>query len=396
MRGCEGHLTMKRISVFAPMGTLDHQTGILNAVRCFADAGYEVDVLTVRNRRFPAPTFGSPAVRIRYMPWIFDAEREPRALATLLFTAWVLLGFTRAHPLIFAGGIRGLLAAYAYSLLRRTRILNYQTELYLGNRLDTRAARLFKAIERRAAQRSEITIEHDEQRRDLLVADLGVPADRVLIVPNAPCGPARAVASTLLQRRLGLDEATPLLLCPGTIAKEFDTATAVRCAQSLPPAWRCVVHSAQPRANDDPAVGALRDLDTGQRVDFSLAPLPYSQIDELLASARIGLVLYSLEVGQNISSVGLASGKLSHFLKLGVPVIVSPLPGLADFVRKHGVGEVLDDPMRAGALVMRIEADYAAYRERALRCFEGHLSYERAFRRVLDVTDGWCARGAVS
>ncbi len=383
---------MKRVSVFAPMGTLDHQTGILNAVRCFAAAGYTVDVLAVRNRRFPAPTFVSPAVRILYMPWTFDAEREPRALATLLFTAWVLLGFTRARPLIFAGGIRGLLAAYAYSLFRRTRIVNYQTELYIGNKLDTRGARLFKAIERRAARRSEITIEHDAQRRDLLVADLGVPADRVLIVPNAPCGPARVVQSTLLQRRLGLAEATPLLLCPGTIAKEFDTATAVRCAQSLAPSWRCVVHSAQPRAKGDPLVSKLRELDTGHRVDFSLEPLPYSQIDELLGSARIGLVLYSREVGQNTSAVGLASGKLSHFLKLGVPVIVSPLPGLADFVREHGVGQVLEDPARAGELVAQIEADYAGYRERALRCFDERLSYDQAFRQVLSVTDQWhCA-----
>ncbi|MCD6672188.1 MAG: hypothetical protein LT106_04980 [Burkholderiaceae bacterium] len=383
---------MKRVSVFAPMGTLDHQTGILNAVRCFAAAGYAVDVLTVRNRCFPAPTFASLAVRVRYMPWFFNAKREPRTLATLLFTAWVLLGFTRTHPLIFAGGIRGLLAAYAYSLFRRTRIVNYQTELYIGNKLDTRAARLFKAIERRAARRSEITIEHDEQRRDLLVADLGVPADRVLIVPNAPCGPARVAESTLLQRRLGLDEATPVLLCPGTIAKEFDTATAVRCAQSLPPAWRCVVHSAQPRAKDDPVISMLRELDAGHRVVFSLEPLPYSQIDELLGSARIGLVLYSREVGQNTSAVGLASGKLSHFLKLGVPVIVSPLPGLADFVREHGVGQVLEDPARAGELVAQIEADYAGYRERALRSFDERLSYDHAFRRVLSVTDQWhCA-----
>ncbi|MDY0068240.1 MAG: hypothetical protein RBS02_17895, partial [Steroidobacteraceae bacterium] len=178
-----------------------------------------------------------------------------------------------------------------------------------------------------------------------------------------------------------------------TIAKEFDTATAVRCAQSLPPAWRCVVHSAQPRAQDDPVVRALKRQDIGQRVDFSLDPVPYSQIDELLGSARIGLVLYSREVGQNTSAVGLASGKLSHFLRLGVPVIVSPLPGLADFVRENGVGQVLEDPAGAGELVAQIEADYIGYRKRALRCFDEHLSYDRAFGQVLSMLDQWCLAG---
>lgn len=380
---------MKRISVFAPMGTLDHQTGILNAVRCFASAGYAVEVLAVRNRRYPEPAFESGAVRLRYMPFAFDSEREPRVLVTLLFSLWVVLTLSRRHPAIFAGGIRGLVAAYLYSLFRRTRIVNYQAELYVDGARDTVAARLFKSIERRAAQRSEITVEHDAQRRDLLVEDLCLRPEQVVIVPNAPCGPARVHRSNLLQRRLRIDDSVPIVLCPGSIGKAFDTATAVVAAQSLPAPWRCVVHSAQPRTMDDPLVVELRSLDAGKRVDFSLDPLPYGQIDDLLGSARIGLVLYSSEFGRNMSTVGLSSGKLSHFLKLGIPVIVSPLPGLADFVRDHGVGEVLEDPSRAGELVQRIDADLAAYQQRALRCFDDHLAYERSFRAVLDVTDRW-------
>lgn len=382
---------MNRISVLAPMGTLYHQTGILNAVRCFAAAGYRVDVLTVRNRRFPAPVFESSMVTLRYMPFAFDSERESPVLATLLFTLWFVLTPSNRHRAIFAGGVRGLLAAYAYSLLRRTRIVNYQAELYVDGGRNAAASRLFKSIERRAAQRSELTIEHDAKRRDMLVEDLGLRKDRVIIVPNAPCGPARVHRSNLLQRRLRLDDSVPILLCPGSIGKAYDTATAVIAAQSLPARWRCVVHSAQPRTMDDPLVVELRSLDIGKRVDFSLEPLPYGQIDDLLGSARIGLVLYSSESGMNMSNVGLSSGKLSHFLKLGIPVIVSPLPGLADFVRDHGVGEVLDDPSQIYELVKRIDSDLTAYQKRALRCFDDELAYERFFRAVLDVTDRWSA-----
>ncbi len=371
------------------MGTIDHQTGMLNAARCFAAAGYNVDMLTVRNKRFLAPVFESSKVNIRYLPWSFDADREPRLVVTLLFTLWMLFDWRHAHRVIFAGGIRGLVAAYAYSWFRKTRIVNYQTELYVGDKLDTRAARLFKAIERAAAQRSEITIEHDAQRRELLIADLGVRPEQVVVVPNAPCGPGRIKTSTLLHQHLGLNVCTPVLLCPGTMTPAFDTATAVRFAQSLPTEWRCVIHSAQPRTEDDPYVQELKALDTQRRVDFSLQPLPYAQIDELLSSARIGLVLYSSEVGQNTSAVGLASGKLSHFLKLGVPVIVSPLPGLADFVLEHGVGVVLHQPNNAAQLIAQIEADFEGFRARARACFDEHLSYDRAFRAVLDVTDRW-------
>lgn len=380
---------MRRIAVFAPVGTLDHQTGILNAIRCFSANGYEVEVLTVRNMAYALPSFDSRAVTVRCMPWRFNSEREPRALVTILFALWVLATLRPRPQVIFAGGIRGLLAAYLCSFFWNTRIVNYQTELYVGRKLDTWAARLFKALERRAAQSSGLTIEHDHERRDLLVQDLRVRPERVVVVPNAPIGPARARATTLLHARLGLEPGIRLLLCPGTMGDAFETSNVVRAAQCLPDGWRCVLHSAQPRREHDPYLESLRKLDAGQRVLLSLTPVPYEQIDDLLGSARVGIALYSSSGGANYSSVGLASGKLSHFLKVGVPVIVSPLPGLADFVRRHGVGEVLQHPSQLGELVGRIDADWSGYSARALRCFDEHLSFERAFQPVIDATDAW-------
>lgn len=385
---------MKRISVFAPMGTLDHQTGILNAARSFAAAGYEVEVLTVRNRRFEEVRFESPRIRVRAMPIHFDSDREPRALVTLLFLAWVLLAFWRSHPLVFAGGIRGLLAAYGYALLRRCAIVNYQTELYVGAKLDTRGKKLFKALERRAARRSVLTIEHDANRRELLVTDLGVDPGRVAIVPNSPCGPAAWRPTDFLHRRFGLEPGTPVLLSPGSLSEFFGSGLVVEAAQHLVPPWRCVVHSAQPRSRDEPYIRQLLALDRTGLTVFSLEPIPYNQLDALLGSASVGMALYSADVGENTSLVGLASGKLSHFLKLGIPVIVSPLPGLADFVRAHGVGEVLESAQQLPELIARIERDAQGYRRRALACFDAHLAYEQAFEAVLAVTDPIAERGA--
>lgn len=385
---------MKRISVFAPMGTLDHQTGILNAANSFAAAGYEVEVLTVRNRHYDEVRFDSPRVRVRTMPIRFDSEREPRSLATLGFLAWVLLTFWRSHRLVFAGGIRGLFAAYGYSMLRRCEIINYQNELYVGAKLDTRAKKLFKAIERRAARRARLTIEHDAARRELLIADLGVDPYRVAIVPNAPRGPAAWRPSDYLHRRLGLEPGTRIVLSPGSLSEFFATSLVVEAAQYLLPPWRCVVHSAQPRLQDDPYIQHLIASNKSGRAVFSLSPIPYRQIDALLGSASVGLALYSSQVGQNTSAVGLASGKLSHFLKLGIPVIVSPLPGLADFVRRHGVGEVLEAAQQLPDLIERIESDEEGYRRRALACFDEYLAYERAFKTVLAITDPLAERAA--
>ena len=381
----------RRVAVFAPMGTVDHQTGILNAARAFAEAGWEVDFFTVRNRLYPLPRFDAPNVRLHVMPVVrFASEPEPRWAATLAFTLWMLARLPRPPRLVFAGGIRGLFAAWVLSMVRRTTILNYQTELYVGAKLDVgAAARAFKAFERAAVGRSLVTIEHDAQRAVLLADDLRIPADRIAIVPNAPLGPARARRSDFLQVRLGLALDTPLVVCPGTLGEAFQSTAVVEAAQHLQGAWRCVLHSAQPRDPSDPYVRGLMERNVARRVDFSLAPVPYADIDLLMASARVGLVLYAADLGENTATVGLASGKLSHFLKNGIPVIVSPLPGLAEFVRDHGVGEVLEQPSQLPDLLARIEADEAGYRARCLVAFDTHLAYQAAFRNVLDRLSAW-------
>ena len=380
---------VKRISVFAPVGTLDHQTSLLNAITSFAEAGYRVDVYAVRNRRFATPVFHSANVRMRYMPWTFDAEREPRMMVTVMFVAWILAMLWRRHPIIYAGGIRGLFAAYFYSLFRRTHIINYQMELYLGDKLQSRIAKWFKTLERRGAQRSEFSIEHSDERREVLAQDLGIPRERILTIPNAPIGPGNPIQSKFMHNRMGLDESTRILLCPGTLGEEYRTSVVVRESRTLPPGWHCVVHSPGWRDENDPYIQGLRELGKGAPVSFSLNPVPYSQIDDVLGSARIGIALYTQGSGPNWSTIGLASGKLSHFMKVGIPVIVAPLPGLTEFVHKHGIGEVLEQPEQMRELVDKIEGDWDAYRARALRCFEEHLSYNRNFKQVLERTDRW-------
>jgi glycosyltransferase involved in cell wall biosynthesis len=385
---------MKQIAVFAPLGRLDQQPGIINAANCFAASGYQVDVFTVRNTYYAEATFPHPNIQVRYFPIRYSQPRESRLLVTLAFTIWMLLMSWRGrHSLIFAGGIRGLISSYVYSLFYRAEIINYQTELYIGQKLDTKAAKLFKAIERRAAQRSLITIEHDEQRCKLLCDDLGVSENNVIIVPNAPLGPARKVSSAYLHNQLDLPPQSKILLNPGTLSEAFASSLAVRSSQNLTDNWNCVVHSAKPLTASDPYLQTLIALNQRQKVVFSLDPVPYERIDELLSSATIGLVLYSDQVGENTSSVGLASGKLSHFLKLGIPVIVSNLPGLSDFVLLHRVGLVLDDYGRLPDLVEQIESDLSEYRNRCISCFNDYLAYEKSFEKVINSTEQRLSNG---
>jgi glycosyltransferase involved in cell wall biosynthesis len=370
-----------RIAVVAPTGLLDLQPSVVNAVRCFLSAGFEVDVFTVRNHRFALPDLGS--ARIVFFPVSFNAQREPRLIIAIAFAAWlpwVLRGYYNA---IFAAGVRALLAAWVNVWLRPRRIINLQLELYIGPKLDLWWARLFKLIERKAIRSAWLSLIQDEQRASMLCRDAGIPRSKVHILPNSPIGQGAICTSHFLHRKLDIPQEHPLLLAPGTLGPQFCTEELVTAAQGLQDNWICVIHAAQPMAADDPYLAMLARKNGNARVIFSTSPVQYDQVQELMASARIGIALYGAAGGPNTTHVGLASGKLCQFLKVGVPVIVSDYPVLRQFVLKHRVGLPLSSLEELPKLIEAIESDYSGYRQRCISAFDKYLSFESHFEKVI-------------
>jgi glycosyltransferase involved in cell wall biosynthesis len=113
----------------------------------------------------------------------------------------------------------------------------------------------------------------------------------------------------------------------------------------------------------------------------------YEMVIEVLASADIGLALYGSVGGPNTTEVGLASGKLCHFLQVGVPVIVSDFPVLREFVTRHRVGVPLSDLDHLPQAIATIMADYEGYCRRAAETFTRELAFQNHFQGVLDRLD---------
>lgn len=379
--------TLRRVAVVAPMGTLDHQPGILNAISCFADAGYRVDVFGVRNLHHLPFGCETERVTVRYLPLSFRSARESRFWATFLFTLWLPFVLRGRYLAVFGGGVRALFASWFASWFRKTRIINLQLELYIGAKLPGRFARAFKWLERRALRTCFLSLLHDETRARMFMEDTGISRERIDILPNSPRGEGRIQRSHFLSNRFGIEEGTRLLLSAGSLSPAFLSEEIVAAAQDLPSGWKCVVHSAQPRTDEDPYIRRLKAANHQGRVLFSLEPVSYESVVEVLSSADIGLALYGAEGGPNTTEIGLASGKLCHFLQLGIPVVVSDFPVLCEFVTRHGVGlpvADLDDLPQAIAAIMD---DYDNYCRRAAETFTRELAFQTHFQRVLDRLD---------
>jgi glycosyltransferase involved in cell wall biosynthesis len=117
------------------------------------------------------------------------------------------------------------------------------------------------------------------------------------------------------------------------------------------------------------------------RVVFSSAIVPPERVDELFASAAVGLALYRPD-DDNLRCVGHAAGKIFNLMKVGVPAIANDLPGLRELLEGNGCGLVVDGPEGIGRALGRLLAR-RAQSSAACRAAFPRFEFERNYREVV-------------
>ena len=115
--------------------------------------------------------------------------------------------------------------------------------------------------------------------------------------------------------------------------------------------------------------------------------LPLNELDTLVQSADIGVALYSTEYGPNIVFTGMASGKLMQYLKCGLPIVASDLPGFRELFAERLCGICVQDETEVVSAVNHILDDYPRFRAQAQRTYIELFDYEPHFARVLSRID---------
>lgn len=374
-----------RVAFLFPYGYLESVPSLCASIELMSRHGYQVDVYTVKNSRVPEPSFTHPRVTVRLLPWVQGRIHEPSPLVFMAFLLWALgpclLG---GYRFLFGCGLRGLIAASFIALLRRTPVVYFNLELYLSWEMRGPYQLTYKRLERWANRRCLFTITQDDTRADLLAFDNGVHRDSVITLPNAPLGRACRRNSDFLRRKFGLGAESIIVLHAGEITSTTACLHLVRAAQHWPPEWVLVLHSRQ--VDDRPYLEEVRQADAAGRVLFSLEPVHSDQLDDLVASADIGVALYDSD-SDNITRVGLSSGKLAYYLKNGLPVIATRYPGLQQVVEGYHCGICVDSADQVQDAIAAILQEYDVFSRKSLQCFEEVFSVEHHFREVVRLLD---------
>lgn len=382
----------RRVAVVYPWGSADTQPSLGNAATLLARAGYDVDLFVRRDPAFLPPAFDDPAIRTTS----FGSETRGRSGRLLrpfnrvlrVASLMTLLGARHVRsPYSAVIGIDplGLVLADQAARVLHVPLVYFSFELLLDREISSPAERRLKLRERRASQHVRFALVQDEGRAALLTAATGIPLEQCVLVPHAPLAAPPPQRSRRWHEIFALPESERIILYAGSLGAWTGVDEIAASARDWPRGWSLVIHlRSRPPAAE---LERLRGLADG-RVHLSADPVPQEELDDLFAGADVGVAFYvvqtdSVYTQENLRTIGLASGKVSYYLRAGLPVIVNDGTSVAELVRDGGCGVVVSSAAAITDALALLERDYERYTAAARRTFAERLDFEGPFAEVI-------------
>lgn len=429
-----------RIAIFLYGYPIANSPSIINCVSLLANAGYTIDVFTDR-AQLGGYDFQHPQIHLymqnverssasRHTPEVGIPSTQPTGLrsrirdrlpsplleATAPLRRWLwerwysyhaewnglktqivpLLSYVRwvsersvpnSYLCLIGVEDEGLIATWWVATRWRIRFIYYNLEIRIPQRGATWVQRLRKGLERSAHRRAWFTIIQDAERAATLQKVNRLVEMPSVFVPVAATGPAFTDKTSLLRARLHIPAHKHIILYAGLLAEWAMCLELAEAARQWPEDWVLVLHGFVPN-NYEHYIAQLREavaVSCGHAL-LSLEPVPYEQLDELLASADVGLALYR-NLDENFYQISSASGKLAHYTKCGLPIVIVDFESTRRLMDRYGCGICIKDVSQVTPAVKTILENYDSFRSNAFDCYRDHYNYDVHFAAVIERID---------
>lgn len=338
----------------------------------------EIEFLAVRNCLMPSGQINGQ-LNIRWMPISISRRPENVSVVVVLYGCWAFFRAILKRPrFVLAIGLRGLLIAGIFRVIFGSKIIYNCLELYPPDRNRRGLASLARNLEVYITKRVELIIIQDQSRARLLSNINKLQDAKYSYFPNFPLLPSTQPSDFELsefRRRLGIPEGKRLILFAGGIYPGIKLSNAVMQLRSLSEDWCMIIQSHDGVSCLEGA--EVQELLAARRLFLFLDPLDQSDFWLLLNLIDIGFAWYPPTGNDNMTFVGLSSGKVASYWAAGKPVIINRLPFYEDVLPKYMAGIVVDEHDEIPSAVKDIDGKMNAYSQGARSCYEAFFSSER-------------------
>jgi O-antigen biosynthesis protein len=233
-----------------------------------------------------------------------------------------------------------------------------------------------KKTEIEACKQLSFAVVQDPARGRKLAAENLIPSEKLIEIPVAGNGVQNGVKGAL-RKRLGIPAGKRIALYMGSVQPWAMMSDLVATVARWPDDWCLVIHN---RFTQRPEWLAAPTPGTNEKLYLSIEP--YDSIDdlgELLGDVDVGIALYkplytSPYLGENLATLGLASGKIATYFQYGIPVISNAIEPYLQLEGGKAVAHLVATPEEIPKCLARIPALSEESAQHCHAFFSRHLS----------------------
>lgn len=254
------------------------------------------------------------------------------------------LNSLKKYDLIVSVDREGLIEASTLSQFFQVPLLHLSFEIYFASE----TSKKFKKIEIEASKRISYLIVQDAIRAQALIQENHLLNSRISLIPVSSKGLGE-YSAIRLRDDLGIPPNKKVAIFMGSLYPWTMFKQVIEQVGALPNDWIIIVNERYGQANQ-----YLLELAVNQSLIDSkvyVSNIPVESVDKMgyvLSGVNAGLAFYSPtyddpSTGQNLAKLGLASGKISTYLRYGVPIITNEIGLISDMTRKQKFGVVVEN-----------------------------------------------------
>ena len=371
---------MKHILLVLREPFLDRIPSLKTLVWFLLNHNHRITLITSESNKFILLSFDHENLQIIKVKQRSKRFESPTTLKLL----WKTLSFVltrRVDYLMGGDAIGNIIASKISRLLVKKHIffmLEYPQIITEKVQCLTRLQRL----ENKSLEKSDIIITHDKWHKQFLLTHFNLN-NKILLLPNSSFTPEIYMESNFLQKRLGV-QGQKIVLHSGGFGKWFKCKELADSTYNWDKNVMLVFH-VRHRVEDDKYFEEVYESDYRGKDLFSLNPVSTYELDSLVASADVGIALYSeKELGYRATYMGLAAGKIGNYLKCGVPIIATKLLSLS-YIETYQCGILVEKEKDIASAINKILSNRDMYSKNAHRCYRELWHPESYLKKVGEI-----------
>ncbi|MFC1605841.1 hypothetical protein ACFL33_03140 [Pseudomonadota bacterium] len=382
--------TSKRIAFIHPEGNFANNPHLSAVVDKLCEQGYKVDIHAIkrshhqclRDTRVQVYLHSAYLIRITELLARFN-------LGHYLARALCLAQFPRFEAdLVIGVDPDGVIIASYLGRRSRCPTALFSYEIFFAAEAGTSR----KAAEIRACSGIEFAVVQDPKRGRLLARENRIDPTKLIFMPVA-ASKSLTTEPGWLRNSLGISHDKKIALFMGSLEQWTGFDQVLRGLPMWPDDWCLVVHGRYGLTKKKRNELSRRTRGT---LYFSTEAFPTNDdLGKLMGDADLGIGVYcpsytSVYTGLNLEHVGLASGKISSFLRFGVPVLVNQIGEMAAYVEHYGLGDVVTSVEDIPFMLKSLGPKDTDASERCRFFFDEKLAVERTIQPLLKRIDEIC------